>query len=621
MSIMTEEQILARFFKVVQKGLRHKHYNRTKEVRKRCQQLVAGIGLDQLLKQYVKRENADLFEQRVRLTNHVVTAVCKNLLDPFYKVPRSNSARRILTYQLDEKQKEKKIKELQSVLTKFWGIGSFSDYMNTRYAELNSLDPNTYTVFEWADFNADEELLQPKPYESNALMTVDVKKNNRVLEYLTVMDDHRYKVHQEIDNGIGKQDEYKEGKKYTLYGKNKTWTLKQIDSKLGQTLVTDELKPTKAKIEGANVKVMKLNKQFFIFNDEIAPHNCGRVPAIEIGYNRDMQTNGETFVSPLHAAEPYLLKSIKTNSELDLVASNLALPQQIRYGFKCEDIKCNGGLYPDGRTECKTCSGTGIKPSAPSTMDAIVIQLPNNPDELLPLKDLIAYVSPDVNIVKWQEDYIEKLTVKARQIMYNSETFTLAAIHKTAAGEHLDANNVYDTLFPFATALARNWTFGVNLIAKLTDRDEKLLASLTFNKDFKMKGLDKLIVDLKTAHESGSTVLVKHIKDDIAQIVFDERPMEKQRYDVQQAFNPMSGKSDKEITYLLGSGLITRRNKVLYANMGVIFDELELDMVTNKNADNFYKLSRADQSIKIMEKVDAIIEKIDADTPAPVLPE
>ena len=117
---MEEQQILERFFQTVAFNYTHRHYKHVTKKAVLYNQLVAGVGLDKLLKQYVRREDKNLFDQRVALTHHIVTAVSKNLLSVFYKIPRSNSARRILTY--TTKDPDKLTNKLEAILKKFWGI-------------------------------------------------------------------------------------------------------------------------------------------------------------------------------------------------------------------------------------------------------------------------------------------------------------------------------------------------------------------------------------------------------------------------------------------------------------------------------------------------------------------
>ena len=626
---MDEKELLLRFFMVVAKGLRHKHYKHVVEKRTKYMQLVAGVGLDKLLRQYVRREDKKLFQQRVTLTQHIVTAICKNLLDPFYKVPRSNSGRRILTHTGNDG--ESKTTDLEKILTEFWGDESWDDYMSTRSVELNAIDPNSFTVFEFKPFDAEKEPVKPYPFEVSCEDAIDFKLKNKILEYLIARNTHSYKA--TIDNGLNvntvlqnTKETHKKGYKYTLYGKNKTWQLLQVDEKTVPSLAVlkegEVVRGTKTIArEGAEISVpanyVRLGRLFYEFV-EFLPHNCDVVPAFRPGYYRDLQTNGETYVSPLHPAQPYLEKSIKVNSELDLVATLIAFPQMIRYGQKCQDDKCYEGYYDDGK-ECGTCQGTGVKATAPSAQDAITIKMPDSKEQMIPLNDLVKYLSPEVDIVKWQEDYIDKLTFNAKRIMFNSDIFDRKQIADTATGKFLDMQNVYDTLHPFAVKFSKTWKKGVQVMAKLADREEGLVASYSFGKDFKLKSLDTLIVDLKNVNGIGNPTLVQHINDDIAQIIFSEKPIEMQRYAVKEMYNVFRGKSEKEIQLLLAGDLVSRRDKVLHANYGRIFDELELKYVSEGNSKNFYKLNRTEQRKAIYEMVDEIIIQLDEENPEPKL--
>tara|TARA_R110000787_G_scaffold97665_4_gene201310 strand:+ start:8478 stop:10256 length:1779 start_codon:yes stop_codon:yes gene_type:complete len=572
---MELQQIL---FNSVQNEVKHALYSHVVKKRELYRQLCAGVGLDKLLRQYVRREDDALFKQRVQLTQHIVTSVCKNLMDVYYKVPRSNSGRRLLSYTALN-DADAKATTLETILDNFWGDDSWDGFMATRFIELNATDPNAFVVFEFESFDNDIENVQPYPYEVSSENAVDFKYKNKTLSYLLVKDDHQYLKSGKLIAGV----------KYTMYGTNKTVQLLQVDKNLGRDLNTEIID---------NITYIQLKgKVFEIVYFE--PHNLGVVPAIRVGYYRDLATDGNSFVNPLHAAEPYLLKSIKTNSELDLVATLLAFPQMIKYGDVCEDDGCYKGFYDNG-VACNTCAGTGIKPTANSSQDAIVIPMPDNREELLPLKELITYITPPVEIVKWQETYIQSLTEDARKMMFSSEIFSRSSIAQTATKSVLDSQNVYDTLWPFAIKFGKSWKKGVEIIAGLADLENNLKASFTFGKDFKLKTLETLVGSLKEAKDIGNADLVRHLNDDIAQIIFSEKPIEKQRYDLRQVFNPFIGKSEKEILVLLASPFVSKLNKILYANYSLIFDELEIDFL--KTGHNFYSLNRVKQKEAILNK-------------------
>lgn len=102
---------------------------RTTELASLYRKLVTGDGLDLLLRQFVQRESLEAFTERKKLTQHVVTTVAKNIMDVFYKVPRSNY-QRILEHSGDNN--EKLTAELENVMSTFWGIRDLDNYVQTR---------------------------------------------------------------------------------------------------------------------------------------------------------------------------------------------------------------------------------------------------------------------------------------------------------------------------------------------------------------------------------------------------------------------------------------------------------------------------------------------------------
>ena len=610
---MDLQQTIDRLFEVVVHGLKHANYPRTITLSKMYRQFVAGEDLDSLLKQFVRREDSTMFDQRKALTQHIVTAVCKNLTDVFYKVPRSNSSIRTLTYVKDKAQ-EDNIQKLNAILDKFWGVESFDNYMQTQYITLNMLDPNAFVVFEWKQFDNENESLQPYPFEVFSQDAIDYAYENRILEYLIV------KGSTQMDSpGLGQGSKVRskkaltKGDTYTLYMRNQTIKLTEVKNtpeNMGGTSVEGEV------TEVGKLKYVKLGQKYFLFT-EYAPHNCDAVPAFRVGYNRDLVTNGAIMVSPIHAATPYLKKTIKVNSEFDLVISLLAFPQQIRYGAKCEDDKCLKGFYEDNKP-CNTCGGTGIKKTAPSAQDAIIIQMPESKDEHIPLDELIKYISPPVDIIQFQDEYIDKLTRKCKEIVFNSEIFSKQEVAATATEKNISLQSVYDTLYPMAVAFGRNWQHGVVLVAKLTELNDGLVARYTFGKDFKLKTTADLMAELKEANESGADdSLINSINDDIAKVVFSEQPIEMQRHFVRKMFNPLTGKSEKDIALLLTLDYVPKRLKVLYSNLDYIFAELEFEFA-ERNED-FYAADKVTQRKAIEAQVDKIMEEIKNDMPEPIL--
>ena len=615
---MNDEQLLLRLFQVVHKTLRHKHYQHTVDKRTLYRALVAGVGLDAKLMQFTRREDAIMFDQRKALTQHITTAVCASLLDVFRKVPRSNSARRVLTSTRKNGEREH-TKQMEDVLEKFWGDSSFDDWMATRFIELNANDPNAYCIIEWRKHDATERL-QPRPRIAYSDAVLDHLYDNNELQYVIVRDSHMYKLKskhgnreltdtEKLDPNYGK----KKGYKYTLYGKNQTVKLVQIDKTFVQGTGASAKAGVirKTSIDGNAVDVVKLNSKYFIL-ERIKPHNLGTVPAFRVGYNRDEATNGETYVYPLQKCESYLLKTIKVNSELDLVASLLAHPHQVAYGNTCPT--CHGTGTDVNGNSCGTCDNSGVV-STRSSQERTLIPKPKSKEEHIPLPEWIHYEHPPVEIIKWQSEYVDKLVEQCKRIMFMGETFTKTEVAETAHGKDLDMQNVYDALLPLAVRFSKIWVLGVNIMSGLTQLKDNLVFSHSFGKDFKLKTMSSLIAELKFVNGLGAPAVVDHIQDDIAQLIYADRPVDLQRYRIMKAYNPFAGKSEAEVLIGLSSSDVTRQDKVLHMNFNRIFDELELEAA--KEGENFYDYTRPVIREKIYAKVDELVAKLEAEKPKP----
>lgn len=593
---LTREQGIRRLLEVVKKDIRHTYYQRTVDKADLYRKLVTGEGMETLLKRFAKRESEELFKQRKEITQHVIRSVVKNLMDVFYKVPRSNY-QRILTYQSANDQSSQAT-ELENVLAKFWGTESLDDYLSTRFIELNAVDPNAFVVLEFASTDGLTERVQPYPFEVASKDAVDFLYENHILQYLIV----RTPLKRTLDSG----KEF-DGNRFTLYLPDETLLLEQVPDDT-QTPFANE---GEFAISGDGVYVV-LNKHKYKFH-EFTPHNAGRVLAFRVGYTRDLFTDGKTMLSPYDAAVPYLMKSIKVNSELDLTMALVAFPLTIRYVDACDAQGCMGGSLPDGST-CQTCSGTG-KRRPTSVQEEITLVTPRTPEEMVNPDNLISFKSPPVDIIQFQSEYIDSLTAKAKSIVFNSDIFDKQEISETATGKNIDLQNVYDTLYPLARKYSRTWEFCVNMIANLTDLDKGLIACLKFSKDFKLKSMEDLMYDLQRASESGAGAEIRrNIQQDMVRLLYAEDNLSYQRWVTMDAFNPFAGMREGEILTVLNSDFTPRRNKVLYANMGMIFDELELEYADKEGG--FYMLNRSKQRDAIFQKVESLMRETEAVQPS-----
>jgi len=185
--------------------------------------------------------------------------------------------------------------------------------------------------------------------------------------------------------------------------------------------------------------------------------------------------------------------------------------------------------------------------------------------------------------------------------VFNSDVFTADQVATTATEKRIDLDNVYDTLYPLSVRFAKDWEHTVKIIARVTSKDKGLIVRMTFSKDFKFKSKDDYIADRKAAQDAGvPDAILRNIDDEIMKVDTAENPVEFAVYKTVQSFDPFSGKTDAEIASALASNTVPFKVKVLYNNIGWIFDEIFLEHP------DFYEWDRRKQN----ETVDAKVEEI-----------
>jgi hypothetical protein len=606
--------LLKQLSNTIRRNEEHQDYKRVNELAKLYNQLVTGEEMGSLLHQFTPRESREMFEQRMRITQHITKTVSQNVIDIYFKVPRSNSVSRVVTYADNNIDK---LNEFNSKLNEFWGDDSLDDYMATRWFELNFIDPNAFVVTEWTDTDTTAQRYMPYPFEVSSKMAVNFEYFNNDLVYLI---SKTLKTIVEWDKKE-KADVTVKLTEYTIYGRNQVVKFVQLSPKDADKV----WKANRVAINAALREGIFIIGDYFvpdINKDDIyliiipTPHNLGYVPARRVGFKRDLYTNGRTYVSPIDKATPILMKMVKANSELDLTMALHAFPQKIQYVSKCKATDCRDGQTVDGGL-CVHCNGSGYE-IITSAQDTITLAMPKAKEDMADLSNIIRYEYPPVDLVKFQDDYIDKLTVYVKEAVFNTELFSKKEVSETATGKNISLQNVYDSLYPVAKAFSKTWKFLVTTVADITELNDKLIAFYNFSKDFKLKSLSDLYLDLKMVGDARASEFVKSsIESDIASIIYSEDEFGYKRYNVKQSFFPFSGKTPEQIMAVIGGNQVSQFTKVFWANYGFIFDSVELEQA-ELNV-NFYDLNRTKQWEIISAKVEELMSQIEEEQPEPAM--
>ena len=357
---MNKKDGLAKLTKIVTDNITHQDYKRVTSLSDTYYKMVSGDDISELLHRITRRETEDEYEMRKLITNSVIPPTLASTKLPFQKTVRTKPKKRIIKW--DKTDDETRKAEFEVFLFNYWGDASLEKFLEYAFVDYNYIDPNAFLITEFDNFDAQKEKAKPYPFIATSDQCVMFEIKNNILVYLVVKLPIKYKV-AELD------EKESDGVKYTIYLGMDTITFTQVS----RNVVT----------EGEIIDIGPINYLVEYFT----PKNK-KVPARRFGYKRDAETQGRTFVSTFHDILPYLNKTLKIDSELDLTAAMCAFPQRFAYVAPCKD--CVKGKQPDGKT-CPVCNGSGKEPFHNSTMDVITLDLPRDVIDIIDLEKLLVY--------------------------------------------------------------------------------------------------------------------------------------------------------------------------------------------------------------------------------------
>jgi hypothetical protein len=572
----------------------HQDYHRVVDVSETYRIFITGKGISKKLINFVQREDVAAFAQRIALTRSITPATAASIRQPFNKVVRNDRIRK------DVKLKTENRKQiLDKMILSFYGSArkksrGLDYWMKTRFVEMQFIDPNAWVVVEWDAPDSLSEVVQVRPFEVSASQAVNFFIVNDEVRWLMVKQGIKYNTTTPAGTGgTGTSNAMvpdnpasnalrpikKEGIRWTLYDEDVTIVFEQYD-------------PAWLKQSGymlqPNESYVKVNDVDYI--QRTYEPKIGYVPAFRIGYKRDDETDGRTFVNPWHDALCFFEKSLKAVSELDLTMTLHVFPQKIQYVQKCKGVpaghgqprkSCNSGYLQGTQEKCPSCKGDGFKLHT-TAQDAILLPMPDTPQEMVNLEGVLVYKAPPIDLVKFQNEYVLQLERQAHQAVFNSQVFVRKSgggvdIATTATQQDYNYQSVYDTLEPFTEKYSETWRELVTIMAVIAAEDlDTIEVTHEFPADYKLKTGNVLLAERKTAQESGAPAfMIEALDDDLATVVHAGDALALQKYRVMKRYNPFPGKSEEEVALALASELVREEDKILYLNFGLIFRELE----------------------------------------------
>ncbi|WP_025126201.1 hypothetical protein [Myroides odoratimimus] len=537
--------------------------------------------LNTYLRQFVRREDNDLFEQRKNITKHYTPSICAQIIRTFEKVIRSNKVQKLV-----EHKDNSKVEEIQQSIDKFYGDShdnGVDKYLNERFKILTFTDPNSWIWVNFKPFDYRFEKPQAYPLEISSKQAINFKIVNGKAEWLVAKFSYKYQC---------KDNKTKEAIRYIIFSDDNHVEYKEIPKDIRTPFIDwDDIYENKKK-----------NKKYAVYFYE---HKLKTLPLQRVGYRPDIETKSETFVNPFHyEAMPLLRQFIKVSSELQLSITLHTFPKQIAYVSPCTAKGCNSGRLAEGKT-CDDCGGTGVKRTHTTAADVVELPMPKNVSDVVDASRLAAYIPFPNDVMKFLDEYVDKLEKKIIRMVFNSESL-MQTRFSTATEVEVDVDSIYDTLNPFAQKYSEMWMFIVKVISELLfDEVDSFLIWHKYPTDFKLKTMGQLLQELKLANESGAPSYIREgLNNDISEIIYADDQDELAKLRTKNRFYPFPGKTDLEIQNIIIQNLTTKRMQVLYANFDNIFDSIELEIP------EFYNMALGKQRSIIDDKVNILMEEL-----------
>jgi hypothetical protein len=576
-----------KFFRdVIEKGRRHRFYERTLEVATFARDMMTGEGegMEDRVREIRPHETEEQKDQRVRITNPLTPFALNQVVSVFRKTRRAEGIR----FVWEHPGKDKKPK-IEAAISDFFASSDLKTWAFDAFEYYTFWDPNAFFVVETME---DDGGIWAYPFEVKSEEAIFYEHKNGDLQYLIV----RQETEVETDGAKQKR------KDFYLYSVGFAFHYKEVVD--GQDLA--------AEMEGGyslEDLVPKEGGQQFVFKEYT--YKTTTLPVFSFGVFRDGQTNRNTFVTPYEPARFLLEDLVKDKSLADLSLLLHNFPQKLVYGPRCEyesneGDRCDMGyLGGDRSRKCPSCEGKGVLVHS-TEQDVILLALPDTNEGFFPLSQLVHYATQNEWLPRFQAERLVLLVQQVFLAVFQTEVYNQAQIRTTATEKLLEWDKVYDTLEPYATAIATVVPRAAEVISQFLDAAEGFTAAMYVPRDFKMRGEAELLNLLAAASNSGAIPEVKEaISLDLLNRFYRNDPDEVELIRALRSFLPWKDKTFEQAYAIAINRAPTDPDRLLWEN----FDQIS-QAVRDVSKELFHKFPRDKQQKMILDEVEKYKNRI-----------
>jgi hypothetical protein len=588
---MTIDQARARVEPLILTHGTHADYLRCVEHAVLCRKLATG-DTDSLLQQFSREDDAE-FRVRKALSVAVSPAIWDELRKPFYQVSRLSGGQidKRFDYPADlsDPERERRVSLLTQALDTFYDQNTQEAYLSKHIIRSVALtDPNAWLLTEFAPFDFRTQRPRPYPVLFPCEAVIDFSRFAGEVTSVTF----RAKV------AIGTA----EGWRYTTYLDNEALDYWPVLSVQGVAVAT---LPEGSAVAG---ELRDPVTDALLYQYRVLQHRAGKVPAMPVGYIPDELTNGRTFVSPVNAALPFLLMELKTGSELQIVMSQVAHPHKAQYVNACPGLPndpCNKGFSSlEPLTKCGNCQGTMNPQLSTSALDTLTVPIPKDPTEMRKLSELVAFTSPPVDIPRLQIDYQDRLTSRAKEVLFGTQLLSKTTTTQTATERLAQLAQLNTALTPMADQFSALWVHGALVAAGYLDVQQGLEPVYDFPPGLELADVSDLEAAYAEAVKAGMPAFVLEQKlKDIIRRTFATNPEELRKMLIKCRFITFLGLSEEAVQKMALSNNCSPEERVLRSHADIIFTEIELVRP------DFYDLSYPQQQALVNAKAAEVLSR------------
>jgi hypothetical protein len=522
------------------------------------------------------RETKQQKEDRIKITNTRTKFVSQQIKSIWDEVERADNAVETIRYKENIREGSEYAMRLIEQMEGFTIDEDMRAYLHNKLKHLNFIDPNAFIILEFEPSEDEDPHIYPIIAYSNQVMDYDFGRKQ--LQYLHIRHEwHKYVIE---GRGVNQKVVKEPAFKHYFYSPDVSWTMTEL-GKEGKYKLPSELEDQDFEIVATD------EKEPTHYALQVFVHSTGVTPAVQAGYIFDDETDQNTKVSILDAAENIYTDLINTKSEYDISKALHGFYKQYAYGNVCSNSAmidgrryvCNDGMIGDQK--CTECEGHGLILHS-SPQDVILIKRPNDKEEHIPLSQMVHYVQIPEHIMARQKKELEELEKKVVEAIFNHIPFDQSQVASTATEKRLMREGVYNKFEAFGKNYSRVYKQLVDITARHLMIDEGLVVQHHFKKDWHLESLEELITMRKAAEESGVPYqVIEKLDFNILQKQSQDSPEELEWQTAMNKFKPFKGKTESEIAILLNQLPNLSRQRNLY----IFFDEV-IERIRNSDDPN-----------------------------------